>query len=227
MGTIFQIESIEELDGKIWYIKLILSSEEKELNELLNHFKNDIEKTPNLFTFGVYLYKMGDYIKAEKYFRIIFRQQSMNPLDKAIIFNCIGALYDEKGNYDRALKLYKKALILQLKFKILFTDPIRLSMMFNNIGHVFDNKGQYNLALKYYKKALQTDRTLSRVSESDISAVYGNIGCVQIKQGKFRLALKNLTKALNLRLKYLPSNHQRIFTYTLCNVDVRPCVHFQ
>lgn len=223
MGNVFQIDSIDDLTENIWVVKLILSTENEQINQLMQYFKKDIETTTDLFTFGVFLFKMGDFLRAEKYFQIVVRQFYINPIDKAKIFNCIGVIDDAKGDYHKALKFYKKALTRYFKYSTIFHNSKHIAAVYNNIGHLYDNKGRYSLALKYYQKALDIDRTLSQDNENQLSIAYGNIGCVQVKQQKFRMALKNFQRALKIRFKCLPSNHPDI-AITYNNIGQ---IHFQ
>ena len=59
----------------------------------------------------------------------------------------VGALYDEKEDYDQAIHWYEKALEL---------DPTHITTICN-LGGSYYNKGDFNKAIDYYRSALKID----------------------------------------------------------------------
>ena len=63
--------------------------------------------------------------------------------------NNIGAVYASKGEYDKALEHYQKALAIRLKQ--LGPEHPSVAISRNNIGGVHDNKGEYDKAPSHQK----------------------------------------------------------------------------
>ncbi len=59
----------------------------------------------------------------------------------ATTLNNIGSVYDNKGEYEKALETYMKC--LEIRAKVLGPESIQVATTFNNIGSVYDNKGEY------------------------------------------------------------------------------------
>ncbi|CAF4563423.1 unnamed protein product, partial [Didymodactylos carnosus] len=71
IGTIFRIESVEKPTGSgIWSVKLLLTSEGDEHYKVLSeHMREETDQSPDLNRLGYLLREMGEYAKAERYFR--------------------------------------------------------------------------------------------------------------------------------------------------------------
>ncbi len=65
----------------------------------------------------------------------------------------IGLVYDNKGEYEKALENYKKC--LEIRTKVLGPESIDVATTLNNIGIVYKNKGEYDQALDNYNKCLE------------------------------------------------------------------------
>ena len=68
-------------------------------------------------------------------------------------YNNIGLVYNEKGDYGKALEYYFKD--LAISEKVLGTEHPDTATSYNNIGWVYREKGNYAIALEYYTKAYQ------------------------------------------------------------------------
>ena len=60
-------------------------------------------------------------------------------------------MYDNQGDYDKALEYLLKA--LAIREKVLGTEHPSTATSYNNIGMVYDNQGDYDKALEYFQKA--------------------------------------------------------------------------
>ena len=88
-----------------------------------------------------------------------------------------GNQFAQKGELDRALESYKKAIQ---------TYPFD-SIYFFNLGNAFSMKGQYSLAEESYQKAIDL--------ESDYFQAWLNLGHTLAKQGRPKEAARVLRKA--------------------------------
>ena len=59
--------------------------------------------------------------------------------------------YYNKGEYDKAIELYRKA--LEIKEKVLGKEHPSTATSYNNIGLAYYNKGKYDKAMEFYRKA--------------------------------------------------------------------------
>ncbi|MCG2830821.1 MAG: tetratricopeptide repeat protein, partial [Desulfobacteraceae bacterium] len=81
-----------------------------------------------------------DVIKAIGYLKDAIR---LDP-DYGEAYNNIGAAYRSKGEYDRAIEYYQKA--LEIGIKKLGPEHPNVAGAYNNIGLAYDNKGEYDRA---------------------------------------------------------------------------------
>ena len=70
---------------------------------------------------------------------------------KAEAYYKSGLAYAEKGDYDKAIKDYTKAIELDERGE---SDP-NLMYVYNNRGHAYADKGDYDKAIKDWKKYLE------------------------------------------------------------------------
>ncbi|CAF1382373.1 unnamed protein product [Rotaria sordida] len=227
MGTIFRIDSIELLTDEIWFVKLILNEEEdKNSSDLINHFKKEINQTEHhLMTLGKFLYLMGDLDKAEKYYRLFLDQILSSKLlfDNtyhhnemiAMLFNDLALVYNARGNFELALKNYQHALDIYLSLEPM--NPISNTAIYSNIGNVLIELGDYQKAFKMYNTALELRLLYSSIiqDEPGLAQIYNNIAVCYNQNGQYNRSIENFEKSINIKLKYLPSNHPSLgITYS-------------
>ena len=68
----------------------------------------------------------------------------------ATTYNNMALVYDNKGEYDRALEYYEKCIDIQTA--VLGEKHPDLARTFNNMAVVYNKKGEYNRALEHYGK---------------------------------------------------------------------------
>ncbi|RDC65533.1 tetratricopeptide repeat protein [Adhaeribacter pallidiroseus] len=119
-----------------------------------------------------------------------------------------GIVYYYKGEYDRALQFYQKA--LQLRRKILGDDHPGLCSSYNNIGIIYYRKGEYDQALKYYYQDLEISLKSSGKTHLDIAASYSNIGNVYFDKADYDQAFTFTQKAITLKLEALGESHPEL-----------------
>ena len=110
-----------------------------------------------LFDYAGFLYDYGLYKDAEAiYLRQIAIAEELYGKEHentATSYNNIGLVYDEKGDYGKALEYHQKA--LTIREKVLGTEHPDTASTYNNIGWVYREQGEYAKALDYYTKAYQ------------------------------------------------------------------------
>ena len=70
----------------------------------------------------------------------------------ATSYNNIGGVYDNLGDYDKALEYYSKA--LAICEKVLGPEHPSTATAYDNIGGIYYSQGDYDKALEYFSKAL-------------------------------------------------------------------------
>lgn len=83
--------------------------------------------------------------------------------DSALFFNIGHAFYDQ-GQYNEAMKYYKKSLHLKIE---------DTAGVYHSLGNVFYRLGDYKKSMAYYKNALQESKDISMKAMS-----YFSIGCL-------------------------------------------------
>jgi len=102
--------------------------------------------------------------------------------------NNLGIIYENMGNYDEALKEYKKALI---------TDPEN-DILFYNIANIYLKRDEFQLAERHFKKAHE----LNPQRDTYLLA----LGSIYAAQKKFNDARKSLLKLLRINSDHFEAN---------------------
>ena len=144
-------------------------------------------------------------IYAQKAFKLIIDIYGPDNPNTAAFYNNLGAAYvDVFGDYDQALKYYKKSLELKLKTDsnnlILFSD-------YNNIGAVYRLKGDYELALSYHKTSLDIYLRQNIEMHENIATAYTNIGEIYMLYGDYVKALALFEKVYKIRSELFGPNY--------------------
>ena len=130
--------------------------------------------------------------------------------ETATSYNNIGLVYDNQGNYAKALEYYEKSLAIDLK--VFGENHPDTAMSYNNIGGVYYDQGNYAKALEFLNKALAIKLKVSGENHPDTAASYNNIGGVYDAQGNYAKALEYSEKSLAIWLKILGETHPDIAT---------------
>ena len=125
--------------------------------------------------------------------------------DTARSYNDIGAVYDNQGDYAKALEYYQKA--LEIQEKVLDIEHPNTATSYNNIGYVYTHQGDYAKALGYYQKALEIREKVLGKEHPNTAMSYNNIGGVYYYQGDYANALEYFIKALEIRKKVFGIEH--------------------
>ena len=105
------------------------------------------------------------------------------------LYNHLGIIYKELGNYDRALEMYNKLLKLT-------KDTLHVNIIHNNIANVYKSQKNYELAYNEFKKVHQASLKLNDTFQ--IARALNNLGFVKAKLN-YEDALTDINLALTLR----------------------------
>ena len=100
--------------------------------------------------------------------------------DNALSANNVGVVYNNKGEYEKALESFNKAIELDSGFPLAY----------NNRGWAYLELGQYDNAIIDCTKAIELDPRLA--------FAYSNRGLAYIRLGQFEQAISDCTRAIEL-----------------------------
>ncbi|CAF2687860.1 unnamed protein product [Rotaria sp. Silwood2] len=105
LGSTFEIISIkEDFQLNLWLIKLRASNKGTKIaKEYIELNRKEEEETSIELIFGKLLADMGQYDQALKYFQNLLLDAHTKKDDIATIYNLIGTIYYDKGDFKQAL----------------------------------------------------------------------------------------------------------------------------
>ena len=166
MGTIFRINSVEQLvnDDRIYNVKLTLSEEtDEQIKSMTEHLRKEMGETTSLLTLGNFLRNMGKHDKAAAYYEILLEQLPSDHAEIPKVFNGIGKVKEDLGEYDMAIEVYEKARDMLISNP---TDSL-LASTYYKIGDCYRRGGHIEKALENYDKAEHADLFWLRVANEN------------------------------------------------------------
>lgn len=162
-----------------------------------------------LFDYAHFHYQYGHYDLAERLcLRLIALSEEVfgtEHQDTAASYNEIGVIYKAKGELEKAIEYYEKA--LRINEKVLGKEHSEIATNLNNIGAVYNDKGEYDMALEYYGMALLIREKVFGREHPVIATSYNNLGFVYGNKGEYDMALEYHEKALRIEEKLLGIDH--------------------
>ncbi|TSE05010.1 CHAT domain-containing protein [Aquimarina algiphila] len=120
------------------------------------------------------------------------------------LYNNIGNLLIQKGEYDKALLYNNKSLDIGLKIYDRYHED--MAVLYMNSGDIFHSKSNYKRALYYYDKALLIFKEIFGENHFRLKEIFNRIGNAYSKKKEYNTALKYYKKALKIN-KYLFENN--------------------
>jgi tetratricopeptide (TPR) repeat protein len=213
MHSVFRIGQVKQIDksGRLWQVDLTLTSgNNPQLHDLTARMREEtFSGYKGWFRLGELMMKLGHFDKAEELYEILLKQTT-NRGEKGHLFQQLGWIKDNQGEYEEAIEYYEKS--LNIEQKTLPANHPDLATSYNNIGAVYNNMGDYSEALSYYEKALKIYQKSLPEDHPNLATSYNNIGTMYDNMGKYSQALSYYEKALEIRQKTLPQNHPSLAT---------------
>ncbi len=119
--------------------------------------------------------------------------QRISKKGKAGVFRTLGIVSQHKGNYDKAMDLYLKALKLSEEAG----DKKGMAGSYNNLGIAYKDLGNFEKAIVFYKQSLKIREEFG--DKKGMSGNYNNIGNSLRELGNFDNAIESYLKALKIR----------------------------
>ncbi|CAF2075378.1 unnamed protein product [Rotaria magnacalcarata] len=135
LGSIFRLNSVNRSsDNQVSIIRMTLCSEnEHDLKHVLMYMKHQLGGgETNLQTLGKVLWEMGKLDLAEKYFNRLLKQLPSNDPLLTNLYEDLGRLASQSGQYDISLQWHQKS--LRLKNPKQLFDAINMETRASSIG---------------------------------------------------------------------------------------------
>ncbi|CAF0867678.1 unnamed protein product [Adineta steineri] len=214
MHTIFRIGDIKPMDGNNLYkVNLILTNNnDQDLRTLTDRIQQEtFPDEEGWFRLGLLLIKMSQFNKAQEIYEVVLHQTT-DENDKAPIYQQLGSVKYNQGDYQEALTYYEKSLIiLQKVFPLNHPD---LGDSYNRIASVYYSMGDYPKALSYYEKGLAIQQQSLPSNHPDLGASYNNIGRVHEKMNNYSKAHSIYERAVQIGQQSLSTNDPRLQKWT-------------
>jgi serine phosphatase RsbU (regulator of sigma subunit)/Tfp pilus assembly protein PilF len=163
-------------------------------------YQGNFEMARDIWLEDIELLKQLDEIYADD---SIKRRSIKN--DMALLFNNVGVIYKNTGEYDKAIEYYQENLRIQEELGSI----LNMALSRANIGNVYYYFGlDYDKALEYYNTSLELfrqyieeysdDEEEALEGKSGMASIYLNIGMVYKEINNMGLAIDNYRKALRI-----------------------------
>lgn len=198
IGSIFQIIAVDLQQGEFNRVRLKLCTDN---SEQLEAMRSD----DNLLSFGHVLMTMGKIDEAQMYYQQLSEQLSGNHVHLARCFRELALIAEKKGDYDKSIHFYEKALEANSKIS---TSSLESASNYTGLGEVCRQKRDFPRALHNYDLALHVLETLKTKSTheslSQTATVLNHIGTILHEQRKYEDAIKRYKEAIEIHQKLTP-----------------------
>jgi len=193
---------------------MAILSAENALNIANAQFKNKTkveveEKIKTLLALG-YAYKLNG--KFENKLKVCLKADSLaftsNGISKSLsakIWNELGRAYHNLAEYEKAIKLFKKA--LKERKAIFGNDHTKVGDSYNSLGMSYYMKDELDKAIKCFQEDLRITILEQGEHHPNVAICYTNLGVILSDKGDLDKALKYHKDALNIDMKAFGENH--------------------
>ncbi|CAF1304061.1 unnamed protein product [Adineta ricciae] len=208
MHSIFRIRDVKPMDGneKVYEVALSLTSDnDKELMVLTEQIrKESFPNTEGWSRLSLVLADIGQSDIAERICRVLI-DEAPSEDSESHVYNGLGNIKCQKGQYEEAITLFRKSLELLL----MSSSPNHpdVASFHNNIGTAYSDMGDYPKALSSYEQALKIQLQSLPPNHPHLASSYNNIGNAYSHMGDYPMALLSYEQALKIKLQSLPPNH--------------------
>jgi len=137
----------------------------------------------------------GSEISALKALRVLKGEKADNTMYE--LYNLLGLVYNELGEYDKAIEYHTKALSLSDDSVPIEIQAKATSM--NNMGLVYLNMNQYKKAIPYFQQGLEQKKDLILYKPIVFSALLENLGYSRFKLNESKELPELFYKSLKMR----------------------------
>ena len=184
------IESLEEEDPKILYLKGENLYNRGEYESALTVFKEFAEKQPELYeariNIGNCYIKLKQYDKAIEEFEFVLEKLKEEKDDlegnetAASIYSSLGELYMDKNDFEKAKEYFEKSITI---------DPSNHALSYN-VAEILFNSNKIDEAIHYYE--------LTAEIKPEWPKSYLKLGYCYLNKGEMKIAIDYLNKFIEL-----------------------------
>lgn len=180
--------SLSVLDSAEYYFKKVYGMATRMNNPELSIFYH-LHHGDLLFVQGDFIGASESYLKANDLLagHDFFRY-------RALIYKSIGALFEWRGDYQRALEYLLKALSINEKLG----SKQEIAKIYNSIGWMYVNQGNFDKAMAYNNQSLEIMKRIK--DQFGISTAHTLKGQIFSRQNKLLLAQRHYDSAILIRL---------------------------
>ncbi|MEM7386776.1 MAG: tetratricopeptide repeat protein [Verrucomicrobiota bacterium] len=124
-------------------------------------------------------------------------EAGVDPMEVALIRAELGNIYDQRGDWKRAVPLFRGA--IETIDSNGGTHREVAAGLRNNLGMILKREGEFPEAEQHYKKALSTFSEIYGKESEEVAAVYNNLGGLHYAGGRMKEALEMHQEAYALR----------------------------
>ena len=137
-------------------------------------------------------------------------ESTAGALIKASIFDTGGTVYYRLGEYNQAIELHRKALLI--RNQINGEDHANVATIYSNLALVYATLNEYNQAKDLNEKALLIRKKLFGEDHADVAITYNNLASVYYRLGEYNQAKELHEKALMICKKIFDEHHADVAT---------------
>ncbi|MFK7779847.1 MAG: tetratricopeptide repeat protein [Candidatus Gracilibacteria bacterium] len=167
IGNLDRGEKIKLVSGYLGYGNYFYKEEEysKKAMDILETMDDEYV---TLYYKGYVKEIIKDYTESLKYYNSGLELKDLTDIERAVLLNQKGHLYDIKGDFEKALPLYEEA----YKF-----DNNNVQVL-SNLGRFYARKGEYMKAIYYFELTLSKIYSLPKKSE-----IYFTLSSIELEIG--------------------------------------------
>ncbi len=210
-NEVFRNVDLRGADKELLALWNWLKGDEKRARSNLEEYPNDVEREKAwrlVRNDEILPYDMWKEARKQKWFIELIGPLATDYSNAATYRNNLGAAWNAKGNHDKAIEYYEKALKADLKN--FGEDHPNVATYRNNLGATWKVKGEYDKAIEYYEMALKSDLKNFGENHPKVATRWNNLGEVWRAKGEYDKAINYFEKALISDLKNFGENHPNI-----------------
>ncbi len=150
-------------------------------------------------------YMAGEYAFAIDQFMQLIKKESADEILKSDCYMCAGYCHEKTGNFDEALKCFKKA--LGITKSVLGSDHEETFTVIYYIAQTCALNRRFDEALKHYKASASVLRTLGRDKSAYFTDICNRIADMYAMQGDPDKSLYHRIRALKLMKSQIGEEH--------------------
>ncbi|CAF1624230.1 unnamed protein product, partial [Adineta ricciae] len=208
MHSIFRIRDVKPMDEneKVFEVALSLTSDnDEELMVLTEQIREEtFPNTEGWTRLSLVLTAISQSDIAERICRVLI-DGTPSEDSASHVYNNLGNIKCQKGQYKEAITLFQKF----LKLSLMSSSPNHpdVARSYNNIGNAYCDMGDYPKALSSYDQALKIELQSLPPNHPHVAQSYSNIGSAHRNMGDYPKALSSYDQALKIQLSSLSPNH--------------------